>query len=125
MIIAVLAELSGTVGSGVSGSGVSAFLTGSAARTRPSFFSVVAPLAGVTSVSFLPTLVVFCVISFAFVCSSLSCVVSWVFGATTFSSALVVVAEAGIFFANFNSFSLSLLLPVLVAGSANELSLLF
>ena len=102
---------------------VSAFLTGSAASTN--FFSGVAPLAGVTSlptlvafcvagvfaslvgvtsVSFLSTLVVFCVVSFAFVCLSLSCVVSWPcvgfwpciaslgFVATTFSSALVVVA---------------------------------
>ena len=90
---------------------VSAFLTGSAASTN--FFSGVAPLAGVTSLptlvafcvagvfaslvgvtsgSFLSTLVVFCVVSFAFVCLSLSCVVSWVFVATTFSSALVVVA---------------------------------
>ena len=69
------------------GSGASASLTGSAARTN--FFRVVTPLAGITS---LPTLVVFCVVSFAFVCLSLSCVVSWVFVATTFSSALVVVA---------------------------------
>ena len=54
--------------------------------------AVVASLAGVTSVSFLPILVAFCVVSFAFVCLPLSCVVSWVFVATTFSSALVVVA---------------------------------
>ena len=83
------------------GSGVSAFLTGSAARTN--FFRVATPLAGITS---LPTLVVFCVVSFAFVCLPLSCVVSWPcvgfwpcigslgFVATTFSSALVVVPTA-------------------------------
>ena len=84
------------VGSILVGFAVSAFLTGSAASTN--FFSGVAPLAGVTSLptlvafcvtgvfaslvgvtsgSFLSTLVVFCVVSFAFVCLSLSCVVSW------------------------------------------------
>ena len=71
--------------------GVSAFLTGSAASTN--FFSGVAPLAGVTSLptlvafcvagvfaslvgvtsgSFLSTLVGFCGVSFAFVCLPLS-----------------------------------------------------
>ena len=73
------------------GSGASAFLTGSAARTN--FFRVVTPLAGITS---LPTLVVFCVVSFAFVCLPLSCVVSWPcvgflgFVATTFSLSAAV-----------------------------------
>ena len=122
LTIAILVESLGVVGSGVSA--VAAFLTGSAASTLNlavvfGVAGVVASLVGVTSVSFLPTPVVFCVVSFAFVCLSLS----WGFVATTFSSALVVVAEAGAppeaealagSFANFNSF----------AGSANELSLL-
>ena len=54
--------------------------------------SVVASLAGVTSVSFLPTLVVFCVVSFTFVCLSLSCVVSWVFVAIPIAGAADVFA---------------------------------
>ena len=89
LIIAVLTELSGTVGSGVSVVGA-AFIFGSAASTLnlACVAGVVASLVGVTS--------------FAFGCLSLSCVVSRIFVATTFSSALVVVA-----------------------GSANELSLLF
>src|SRR5699024_438048 len=107
------------------------FITGRAASTLNLGVVLcvagVASLVGVTSISFLPTSVVFCLVSFAFVCLSLSCVVSRGFVATTFSSALVVVAEAGAppeAFANFNSFSLSLLLTVVVAASVTDLPLL-
>ena len=91
LTIAILVESLGVVGSGVSAvSGV--FFTSRATRTLNLGvgFCVagVASLVGVTSVSSLPTSVVFCVASFAFGWLSLSCV------ATTFSSALVVVAEA-------------------------------
>ena len=118
MIIAVLADLSGTVGSGVSvvGASFAALLTSSRAAGTLNLAcvaGVVASLVGITS--------------FAFVCLSLSCVVSRGFVATTFSSALVVVAEAGAppeAFANFNSFSLSLLLTVVVAASVTDLPLL-
>ena len=100
LIIAALADLSGTVGSGVSVV-AAAFIALRAAGAAVVFgvagaavvfgvAGVVASLVGVTSVSFLPTPVVFCVVSFAFVCLSLSCVVSWGFFAP--ASALVVVA---------------------------------
>ena len=107
MIIAVLTELSGTVGSGVSvvGASFAALLTSSRAAGTLNLACVAGvfgSLVDVTSVSFLSILVVFCVVSFAFGCLSLSCVVSWLFVATTFFSALVVVS-----------------------GSVTELSLLF
>ena len=98
------------------GSGVSAvpgaFFTSRAASTLnlAVVFCVSGVVVGVTSASFLLPLAVFCVVSLVFVCLPLPCVESWGFVATTFSSALVLVAEAGAppeAFVNFNSFAVS------------------